>query len=369
VNNNLIENIAKFIQNLENPDKEFHYYPVLKGSTKDGLNAQLGLSCYAMKCYFMLGLWDELTPIKKKNWTNFINSFQSDSGNFPKNSFIDQTVLNGYKKKNLKKGMKNLVKSSINLTGIKNFELEKQKLNKTIVAETKQAISTLYMVGQKNSLPYVNFPQTESEINDYLDSFNWSNPWNAGAQFASLCVFASTQLFDKNRDDAIKFLVNYINKKVDLATGLYFDNELPRSVESINGAMKVLTGLEWINLDIHHPEKIIEYCLQNEPNNEGCDLVDIIYVLNRCSKQTDYRKTEIIKYFDKIENLIMQHFYKDEGGFSYFINKSQTHYYGLKISNGLRTADIHGTTLLVWALSLISDLKNTEKNIFKIIKA
>ena len=65
----------------------------------------------------------------------------------------------------------------------------------------------------------------------------------------------------------------------------------------------------------------------------------------------------------------MQHFYKVEGGFSYFLNKSQTHYYGLKISNGLRTADIHGTTLLVWALSLISDFKNSEDNIFKIIKA
>ena len=74
MNNNLIENLAKFIQNLENPNKQFQFFPVLKGSTKKGSNTQLGLSCYAMKCYFMLGLWDNLRQTEKVRWIKFINS-------------------------------------------------------------------------------------------------------------------------------------------------------------------------------------------------------------------------------------------------------------------------------------------------------
>ena len=31
------------------------------------------------------------------------------------------------------------------------------------------------------------------------------------------------------------------------------------------------------------------------------------------------------------------------GGYSYFQNKSQTHYYGVRITDGLDTPDIHAT--------------------------
>ena len=55
-------------------------------------------------------------------------------------------------------------------------------------------------------------------------------------------------------------------------------------------------------------KKIIDYCLENKPNSEGCDLVDIIYVLYRCSSETDYRKKDISNYFDELERKIMNHY-------------------------------------------------------------
>ena len=55
-------------------------------------------------------------------------------------------------------------------------------------------------------------------------------------------------------------------------------------------------------------------------------------------------------------SIINLHFFPNLYGFSYFLNKSQTHYYGVKISKGLNTPDIHGTTLLVWALSMILEI-------------
>jgi len=58
---------------------------------------------------------------------------------------------------------------------------------------------------------------------------------------------------------------------------------------------------------------------------------------------------------------------KKDKGFSYFINKSQTHYYGLKITTGMNTADIHGTTLLLWAISMIDNFKHGPSR-FNILK-
>ena len=60
--------------------------------------------------------------------------------------------------------------------------------------------------------------------------------------------------------------------------------------------------------------------------------------------------------------------YYPNGGFSYFRNKSQTHYYGSKISNGLNEPDLHGTLLLVWAIALISDIIELPTSDWKIIK-
>ena len=63
----------------------------------------------------------------------------------------------------------------------------------SVRAETKQAISTLSEVGFVNKKKYQDFPSSEKDIVKYLDSLDWSKPWNAGAQFSALCVFAESQ--------------------------------------------------------------------------------------------------------------------------------------------------------------------------------
>ena len=56
--------------------------------------------------------------------------------------------------------------------------------------------------------------------------------------------------------------------------------------------MKVITGLDWIDSEIHYPEKLIDFVSITNPL-EGCDVVDYVYVLYKCSKQTSYKKAEI----------------------------------------------------------------------------
>ena len=45
--------------------------------------------------------------------------------------------------------------------------------------------------------------------------------------------------------------------------------------------MKIITALDWIDHEIHYPEKLIDFVLA--PSLQaGCDLVDIVYVLYKC---------------------------------------------------------------------------------------
>ena len=47
-----------------------------------------------------------------------------------------------------------------------------QELINAVRAETKQAISTIYQVGYKNGKPYNDFPNDESKILSFLESFD-----------------------------------------------------------------------------------------------------------------------------------------------------------------------------------------------------
>ena len=125
---------------------------------------------------------------------------------------------------------------------------------------------------------------------------------------------------------------------------------------------------DWIGVEMPYPKKLIDTCLNTKPNMEGCDIVDVIYVLYMCNRMTDYRSKDIKEYFENLLSLIESHYFFGEGGFSYFLKKSQTHYYGVEISKGLNTPDLHGTLLLIWGISMISkvvDLPISNWNILK----
>jgi len=350
----LNENIEQFLSTLKHCDDKFNFKPCLDGVEKSGEKLKLGFSCYALKIFFITGVWDRVDDKNKNEWTNYINSFQKNQNKFPENSFIDDEYLKNFNLEKNKQFIKNSTKKLLNLLPNMNYLTKNQILMNSIRAESKQAISTLYQVDCINQKKYKEFPSDYEKINIYLNSLNWSKPWSSGAQFANLCVFNKTQL--PNNKSSIKALEEFSNKLVNKETGGYYFGDKPNSQEFINGTMKMITGFDWIDSQIHYPEKLIDYCLETNPSSEGCDLVDIVYVLYMCQKQTNYRKSDIVNYLNDLISIIYLHFFPNFYGFSYFLNKSQTHYYGVKISKGLNTPDIHGTTLLVWALSMILEI-------------
>ncbi len=362
---NVLKNeLIGFIHSLNKG--KFEYTPALKGVTKIGESINLGFNCYVIKCLYMLDEWVNLNTSLKDDWVSYINSFQSTKNNFPGNSFVDDNYIKFFNEGINIRSLKYFTKDVLNYFGF-NYESKEIYLNSSIRAETKQAISTLNQINHKNEDLYLEFPKTEIELNSYLNSLNWEKPWSAGAQFASLCVFVDTQLQEKENKLCKKVLIDFVDYLVDKDSGFYFKGNTPSNQEIINGTMKIITGLDWINYEIHFPEKVIDQCLKISVNSEGCDIVDIVYVLYKCSLITDYKKKDIDNYFDNVLIEIMKHYLKKDKGFSYFINKSQTHYYGLKITKGMNTADIHGTTLLLWAISMIDNFKNGSSR-FNILK-
>ena len=180
---------------------------------------------------------------------------------------------------------------------------------------------------------------------------NWDKPWSAGAQFASLCVYSTTNNFGIENE-----LTEFILQKLSKNSGSYHNKNVTDEREIINGAMKVISGLDWLNIEIHKPKELIDFCLKNVPITEGCDIVDFVYVLYKCSKQVDYKKKQINRLFLDLLNQIKNLYVESDKGFSYFTGMSQTHYYGIPITVGLNKADIHGTTLCLWAILMILDL-------------
>ena len=88
---NLKNEIQKFLYSTRYTNKN-HFYPVNKGRTNNGQNLRLGFSCYAIKCFYMLDLWDDLSDSEKIKWVNYIIHFKQIK-NLPNNSMLIQWFL------------------------------------------------------------------------------------------------------------------------------------------------------------------------------------------------------------------------------------------------------------------------------------
>ena len=86
----------------------------------------MGPSCYALKIFYMLKIWDDLDNNKRDQWINYINSYQVEISDFAKNSYIDPGVISYYNSKKIRTSFEDLVKIGLNTTKKFSFDLSKQ---------------------------------------------------------------------------------------------------------------------------------------------------------------------------------------------------------------------------------------------------
>lgn len=369
------DTVPGFINSLSDHSQTGRYFPCKKGISRIGQEASLGFSCFALKLYFILKLWDKLKDEKQNEWIEFIKGFQNLSTSINRfdliNAFVDPVLINNaYDYMHYPTQL--IYHLSIQLRNPKNIALPKysrQNLTNPInvvLAETKQAIASLNEIGAIPNYPFQSYPRSKESLNDSLTKLDWHKPWEAGGQAASFAVFIATQQthLDSNNctyEELKSAFSDFIESIVDSTSGIYYRGATPDYGQSINGAMKVLTALDWLQIPIHYPQQLIDTCLSHFPSSEGCHLVDTVYVLYRCLQYTKHRKDEIIDYLRTIIDMIKTH-YNSDGGFSYHVNRSQTNYYNIRISKGLPESDLHGTLLMIWAITLILEI--CEKNTF-----
>lgn len=362
----LDEQIASYLNSLQVEGQIGRYRPANQGLTQHGESIALGMSCYAHKIYYMLGLWDNLSVADQQTWNKTICDFQVSGKPIQTspshNAFIDSTVIDYLHKHTqappkytIKQEAKRIIKRILRRT----VPQHQTYVEAVLRAETKQAIATLAEVGVSPARAYQGYPDTEYRLNNYLHGLNWKQPWSAGAHAATVSVFLTT--IGEETQDLRNIVSRFIQNTLDKETGAYYrGGSVPEHGTLVNGAMKVLTALDWLEEPVHLPEQLIDTTLSKLPAAEGCHVVDAVYVLYRCSLQTDHRKADIQQFCQALLKVVKAHLVPEEGGFSYFVGKSQTSYYRVPITQGLPVADLHGTILFTWALAMIFVLLDDE---------
>jgi len=353
----LSERVPAYLARLKVGDKPGHYLPCARGATPIGRQIGLGYSCFALKLQHMLGGWSRLPESERTAWVESIQRYQvggERQGAFvdlPQIEFLNHGTWRDALWKFFGRGRPKDFSQSI------------------ILAETKQAIATLAEVGAEPRVPFRDFPMTPEGVRGFFESKDWSRPWGAGGQSAGLVVFLKTQapalLAERDVEELLTICREFYAELADPETGAYFRGRRPAQGELINGAMKVLMALEWLDVKPHYADRLIQTCLAHPPSPDGCHLVDAVYVLHQSASGEPSPKVRA--YLHHVIEMIRRHGH-DDGGFSFYTRRAQHNYYGVPISRGLDESDIHGTCLLVWALAMIWKLLAPETAAWKTIR-
>jgi hypothetical protein len=345
------ENIPQVLRGWKIGEQPGRFAPCLRGTTAVGREMALAWSCFALKIVHTLRRWEKLSREEREEWIEFIGDFQRGD---EEAAFEDPPEMACLRKP------AGVLASLLRLVGRGPWRPDPRSI---LLAETKQAIATLAEIGQAPARPFRGFPVTPDSARKWLSGLDWSKPWGAGGQSAGLAVFIASQAprFMPERDvlelrDACR---GFFNDLADPETGAYFRGARPAHGELVNGAMKTLMALDWLEMPIHYPDKLVSTVLAAAPKSDGCHLVDAIYVLHRALGRggADAR----VRAFCEDAFVALQSHQHDEGGFSFYQRRAQTNYYGVPISRGLDEADIQGTCLLAWAAAMIWELVDPER--------
>lgn len=237
--------------------------------------------------------------------------------------------------------------------------------NKIKLAETRQSYAALLALNKVPINEYMLEYFSDEAVTRFFHSLNWKNPWGAGSYLSHLAFVMrlhnrSGKLSDKEFNKLSVLILNLLDtiQNEDGSWGINIGNlSINRK---INGIMKVLLTLDILMpLQIKHIEDILTLVEKSLRTSCGaCDNMNIIFVANRCA-----RYLRIDKIREKLENICFQqllnfkkHYYEKLKGFSFYVNRCNSLYFGAPIAFPKNVPDIHGTLLYLWGISLITEI-------------
>ncbi len=347
----LEKKVSGFLERLKEKDYPGFFHYSLSGdiygpSRKWGL----GNTVFAVKIYHILDRLKSLPQSEKEAMAKFIMSFRASNG-----LIFDPLI-----------SKKLWWQDFVSL-----FLKRKTRRRRSFwvqLAETRQAISALELLDRNVCVDFPFLPQTHREVEKFLVSLDWSRPWNAGSHFSHLVFFLQRSHLE-NKQDLIDTAVRIVERWHNPADGAWYSRQTTLQ-QKINGAMKVLTGLEAVGIEeVNYARKLIDLCLSAVNDAQACDNFNIVYVLYRATrKESDYRSKEVKKFAKDRLKIYRKYYFEKVGGFSFLPQQANTHYYGVRITRGLKEPDIHGTLMFLWGISLIVKILGFDKKLgFKIL--
>ncbi|MBF0289963.1 MAG: hypothetical protein HQM14_19275 [SAR324 cluster bacterium] len=340
--------VPRFLDSLQGEKNKGFYRYSLTGDLNRSEEWGLGNSVFAAKNYYML---NALTSELKKNISEFILQFQDPTGYIFDPYIAHQSRLRR-------------VVFSFRSRNFNNLFNEQTKR-----AETRQSFAALRCVDSRPDVPYMQIPYTKELIREYIYKLKWATPWEAGSHLSHLAFFLMNnyRMFDVHSED-INELVDYAFEVVNefrQTDGAWYDaSQAVPKTEKVNGAMKLITALSAAEkTDLDNVNALIDLCLSTLNEGHACNHFNIIYVLSNCHKKSEYRAEEIQQYCLERLDMYKEYYWSEYGGFSFFKRKANSIYYNAKISSGKQEPDIHGTSLLLWGIVLISDVLQMRKKI------
>ncbi len=306
----------------------------------------LGNTVFAIKILFTLGDIDKIADPQKKAMVDFITSFQQPDG------VISDPLIQ-------RLSLFNRIKHTIRTLSFSNLNG-----NKTVCAETRQSLSSLKLLREKPKFMFSGIPYEPNDIDRYLTALDWSDPWASGSHFSHLLFFYSynAAVFSYRLADSrelIKFAIDHVNHMQSESEGVWYRGTKTSLQQKINGAMKILTGLKAAGeMNFSYPDRMIDLALTALNDEHSCDNFNVIFVLKCANEITSgtHRLTEIQDFCRRRLAIYREYYHPAVGGFSFYKGKSNTNYYGARITKGLKEPDIHGTCLFLWGITLISKI-------------
>ncbi|MGR3292439.1 MAG: glycosyltransferase family 4 protein [Candidatus Scalindua sp.] len=235
----------------------------------------------------------------------------------------------------------------------------------TVRAETRQSFAALRCLGAQPERPFDDIPSSGREIEAYIQRLDWTRPWGAGSHVSHLVFFLHhhTLWFGVEGEWTATEVLRWVDEQYRRDDGAWYaKNAMVSPMNKVNGAMKMVTALDAGGVDgLANPEGLIDLCLGVVNEGHACNHFNVICVLHRCQKLTDYRQAEIRAYCLDRLRLYREHYWPWQGGFSFYPTGANDLYYNARVSTGMAEPDIHGTVLMLWGIVLIVEVLGWEE--------
>jgi hypothetical protein len=305
----------------------------------------LGQIVFAVKILYMHDALVGLAEVQKENLGRAIVSFSDEDGYISDPLIARRARFRQF------------------FSGLKKGELSFFSNDPTRRAETRQSLAALMCLGKPPRAPFLHVPYSKQGARDYLAGLDWSKPWGAGSHLSHLLFFyrANRDLFNykvEETEELIAETLRWVDSIQSKRDGAWYLGS-PGLSDRINGAMKVLTGLDALGVtEIKNVERLIDTALEGSNDAHACNNFNIVFVLYMCSRISNYRSSDILNFLENRLTLYGKFYHTGTGGFSFYRGKANAIYYGAKITRGKNEPDLHGTVLFTWGISLISRMMN-----------